>query len=218
MLTKKLPVLPKITENELSSRMLCMKKVLGFYEEQTAHGTRLQNQLRQLKREKALSVDDQEKTVLTFVIKAKEHESVQIRKAQRGLTTQLRMLLANHGGNLTTIPGIGIVLAAKIIAHSSGTGRFANRDKFVRYAGIAPLERSSGKYHRFGKEKRGNRQLHSTFYMAAMLQIQKNPKAKHYYEKKFAEGKTKRQALVCVMKRTACITYGMLNSGEAYRE
>jgi transposase len=41
VLTKKLSVLPKITQNELSSRMLCLKKVLGFYEEQTAHGAQL---------------------------------------------------------------------------------------------------------------------------------------------------------------------------------
>ena len=42
-------------------------------------------------------------------------------------------------------------------------------------------------------------------------------KAKEYYEKKIKEGKSKKQALVCVMKRIACIVYGMLKSGEEYR-
>jgi len=217
VLTKKLSVLPRITRHELSSRMLTVKKVLGFYEEETSQGARIQNQLQQLKREQSLSLDRQEKAVMEYVIKAKEKELHLVRTAQRKLTTQLNKLLENHGGNLTTIPGISTILAAKIIAHSSGTERFANRDKYIRYAGIAPLERSSGKYRRFGRGKKGNRRLNGTFYLAAMLQIQKNAKAKEYYEKKLAEGKTKQQGLICVMKRTACITYGMLKSGEAYR-
>jgi len=51
----------------------------------------------------------------------------------------------------------------------------------------------------------------------ALTQTQWNPKAKVYYQKKIAEGKTKKHALRCVMKRVACILYGMLKSGEAYR-
>ena len=37
------------------------------------------------------------------------------------------------------------------------------------------------------------------------------------HQKKIKEGKSKKQALVCVMKRIACIVYGMLKSGEEYR-
>jgi transposase len=218
VLTKKRALLPKITSSELSSHMLCLKKTVGFYEEQTEYGARLKNQLLQLKREQELSLDKPEKLVLSYVIKTKETELAAIRKVQRELTTQMRVLLTDHGDNLATIPGVGIIAAAKMVAHSSGSSRFANRDKFVRYAGIAPLERSSGKYQRFARGKKGNRNLHTTFYMAALNQIQWNTKAKEYYEKKLAEGKTKKQALVCVMKRTACMIYGMLRSGEAYRE
>ncbi|MCL4386978.1 hypothetical protein M1307_01100 [Patescibacteria group bacterium] len=50
-----------------------------------------------------------------------------------------------------------------------------------------------------------------------MVQLRWNPKAKAYFEKKLKEGKTKNHALKCLMKRTACITYGMLRSGEDYR-
>jgi hypothetical protein len=48
-------------------------------------------------------------------------------------------------------------------------------------------------------------------------QIRWNPKAKAYYQKKITEGKSKKKALVCVMKRIACIVYGMLKNGEEYR-
>src|SRR3954463_1073827 len=64
VLTKKLSLLPRITVNELSSHMLSLKKVVGYYEEQTAQGARLQNQLQQLRREQSLSVDVYERSVL----------------------------------------------------------------------------------------------------------------------------------------------------------
>lgn len=217
VLTKKLAELPKITLNELSSRMLCLKKAPGFYDEQTVHGARLQNQLLQLEREHGLSEDRKEKAIMSYIVKNKKNELKLIKKTQRDLTTQMKVLLSGAGDNLTSMPGIGIILAAKIVAHSNGIDRFSKRDKFVRYTGIAPLERSSGKYRRFFRGKKGNRQLHTTFYLAALTQIQWNPKAKEYYEKKQKEGKTKQQALVCVMKRTACVVYGMLKSGEVYR-
>jgi transposase len=64
----------------------------------------------------------------------------------------------------------------------------------------------------------GNRKLHHTLYLAGMLQLRWNPKAKAYYDKKIREGKTKKHALKCVMKRTACIIYGMLKNGKDYQE
>jgi hypothetical protein len=53
--------------------------------------------------------------------------------------------------------------------------------------------------------------------MIAVGQINHNPKGKEYYRKKLSEGKTKKHALRCVMKRIAMIIYGMLRSGAAYR-
>ena len=127
------------------------------------------------------------------------------------------LLKTAGGGNLVTIPGIETILAGKIIAHAGGIERFQTIDKFIKYAGIAPTEKSSGKSRRYIKSTKGNRKLNTTFYLCALGQIRWNPKAKEYYQKKIKEGKSKKQALVCVMKRIACIVYGMLKSGEDYR-
>ena len=127
------------------------------------------------------------------------------------------LLKTAGGGNLFTIPGIDTILAGKILAHAGGVERFQTIDKFIKYAGIAPTEKSSGKSRRYIKNTKGNRKLNTTFYLCALGQIRWNPKAKEYYQKKVKEGKSKKQALVCVMKRIACIVYGMLKSGEDYR-
>lgn len=116
------------------------------------------------------------------------------------------------------MPGISTVLAAKIVAHTDGIERFKNLDKFIRYAGIAPLERSSGKTKKYIKANRGNRKFNASIYMAALSQRNFDTAAKAYFEKKVAEGKTKKHALRCLMKRVACIVYGMMKNGEVYRE
>lgn len=217
VMTKKLDELPRITAHDLSTTILSLKKIVWFYEEETVHGTAIQNQLHQLKREYLLSMTPEEKAVLHLIIKQKEHEFRQIKKRKKMCEKQLLPLLAHQGKNLLSMKGISTILAAKIVAHSGGIERFHNYNGFIRYAGIAPQEKSSGKTKRHMRTKTGNRNLNTTLYLAALIQIRWNPKAKEYFEKKLKEGKTKKHALKCLMKRTACIIYGMLKSGENYR-
>jgi len=87
----------------------------------------------------------------------------------------------------------------------------------LQYAGIAPKEKSSGREKRHVQNTKGNRSLNTTFYWIALNQVRWHTEAKAYFEKKLKEGKTKKHALRCVMKRVACIVYGMLKSGEEYR-
>jgi len=217
VLTRKLAELPLITPHDLSSHMLVLKKTVWFYEQTTAQGVEIQNQLHQLKREAGLSLDQTEKKTLRMIIAELEKQLKSVRKTQWKCQDQLATLLEKQGKNLTTIKGIKIIIASKIVAHSGGIERFANLDSFIQYAGIAPREKSSGKTKRHSKSKTGSRKLNHAFYLAAMVQLRWNPKAKEYFEKKIKEGKTKKHALKCLMKRTACIVYGMLKSGEDYR-
>jgi len=90
-----------------------------------------------------------------------------------------------------------------MLAYANGIERFAALDKFICYAGIAPKEKSSGKTKRYVQSNKGNRTLNSTLYMIALGQLLWNPKAKAYFEKKLTEGKSKKHALRCLMKRTA---------------
>jgi len=217
VLTRKLPELPKITRHDLSAHMLVLRKTVWFYEQTTAQGVSIQNQLHQLRREVELSSDTTERRILRMIIVDLEKQLKNVRKTQRKCEEQLTILLEKQGKNLTTIKGIKVILSAKIVAHSGGIERFANLDSFIQYAGIAPREKSSGKTKRHSKSKTGSRKLNHAFYIAAMVQLRWNSQAKVYFEKKVKEGKTKKHALKCLMKRTACIAYGMLRSGEDYK-
>lgn len=217
VLTKKLSLLPRIKKEELSLSMFSLKKMVWFYEDLAHQATSLQNQLHQLERERQLSNVLEEKKVLSLIVRSKQQQFNKIRGTQKQAVKELTKLLVSQGKNLTTIKGIKAVLAAKIVAHAGGIERFANLDGFIRYAGIAPIERSSGRTQRHIKNMSGNRRLNSAFYLAAMSQLRWNPKAKEYFDKKVKEGKTKKHALRCLMKRTGCIIYGMLKKGGDYR-
>lgn len=60
--------------------------------------------------------------------------------------------------------------------------------------------------------------MNTALYTIAVTQLHCQEKAREYFGKKISEGKTKKHALRCLMKRIACIVYGMLRTGEKYRE
>lgn len=218
VLTKKLQELPKIQSMQVTTGILVLKKTVWFYEDITVQGAKLKNQLKTILREKDLVRTQTEKKLLSAIEKNIEKELAHIKGQQKELEGQLSIQLKNYGENLTTIPGVSTILAAKIVSHSGDIRRFHSLDGYIRYAGIAPKERSSGKNKRFVKDKAtGNRRLSTTFWIAALNQMQHNPKLKEYYQKKIQEGKTKKRALISVMKQIAATIYGMLRNGEKYR-
>lgn len=218
VLTRKMDRLPKIIPEALDTSNLVLKKLVWYYEEITEHGARVKNQLGPLIRTRALALEKEEKQSLDLIIRLKKSELKKIQSLQKKLKLRMSDLVANMGyANLTTMMGVSVVLASKILAHTGGIERFKRIDQYVKYAGIAPVERSSGKTRKFIKANRGNRRLHATFYLVALSQIRWDGKAKDYFDKKVSEGKTKKHALRCLTKRIACITYGMLKSKEEYR-
>ncbi|WP_345787847.1 transposase [Desulfitobacterium dehalogenans] len=106
-----------------------------------------------------------------------------------------------------------------MIAEIGDIRRFANVDKLARYAGIAPIKYSSAGKGKEQSSKQGNRELHGLFYFLAvsMVTVPKTGKPNQpifysYYQRKISEGKTKPQALVCIMRRLVNIVYGMMKN------
>lgn len=217
VLTRSLSELPKILPDQVAARRLILKKTVWFYEEITERQADIQHQIKQIKRELNLAERRAELRTLRFILKSKEKERENIQKNRKKIVKQFPKLIPKESANLATITGVSDILAAKLVAHTDGIERFKNIDKFIRYAGIAPVEKSSGKTKKFIKANKGNRKLNATFYMVALTQLRFDPRGQEYFAKKVAEGKTKKHAMRCLMKRVACKIYGMMKSGEAYR-
>ena len=129
-------------------------------------------------------------------------------------------LAANHdritaavqasGTTLTTIQGIGVITAARILGHTGPITRFADRAHHASYAGVAPIEASSGQVQRHRLSPRGNRQLNSALHGVAITQQRHPGPGRDYYAKKIAEGKTNGEARRALKRHLADLIYATL--------
>jgi transposase len=115
------------------------------------------------------------------------------------------------GTSVTEIYGVGPVLAAQLIGYSGDVRRFANRDAYASYNGTAPVEFSSGGRVVHRVSQRGNRMLNHAVHMTAITQIrQPATQGRVYFERRVAEGKTKREALRSLKRHVSNAIYRQL--------
>lgn len=137
---------------------------------------------------------------------------------------EIASLMKQLGFQLETMTGIDLVTAAELVAEISDIHRFATPDKLARFAGVAPIAVGSGNKHRHYKSKQGNRELHDILKALAIRQIAvtrtkkepRNPYFHAYYERRMAEGKTKQQAIVCIMRKLVNVIHYLMRTKAAY--
>jgi transposase len=118
--------------------------------------------------------------------------------------------VAASGTTLTDVYGVGPVVAALLVGYTSDIGRFATADHYAAYNGTAPVEYSSGGKTKHRLSMRGNRVLNHAIHMAAVTQIRHDTPARLYYDKKQAEGKTRKEALRALKRRISDVVYRKL--------
>jgi len=117
--------------------------------------------------------------------------------------------LPQKAQKLTVLKGIKSLTAATIYTETKG--KLISAKALASYAGIAPIDNSSGKKVRHRNNKTGNRILNSVFYQLSLHQSLWDEKGKAYFEKKLAEGKTKRHARKCLARQLINIVFKILN-------
>jgi transposase len=136
-----------------------------------------------------------------------------IRRLDRELKTNralIRQAVTASGTTVTNVYGVGPVVAALLIGYTGGIGRFDTADRYAAYNGTAPVEFSSGGKTRHRLSMRGNRVLNHAIHMAAVTQIRHDTEGRVYYDRKLAEGKTKKEALRALKRRLSNVVYRRL--------
>jgi transposase len=123
----------------------------------------------------------------------------QIKVLEKAMLNLVKALMPE----LLEVKGIGVVLAATLLAEAGDVRRFGSQHSFAMFAGCAPVERSSGGCQRRQLNSGGNRRLNRTFHMLAIIRLRLDDATKDYLTKKKAEGKTKRAALRCLKTHLA---------------
>jgi len=118
---------------------------------------------------------------------------------------------------ITSIKGIGISTAVKIIAETGGFYLFNNINQLISYAGLDVIEDQSGKH--VGKtriSKKGNSNLRTALYMPALSAIQHCDKMKDFNERIMKTHSLKKQGVVAVMRKLLILVYTLWKKDEKY--
>ena len=138
---------------------------------------------------------------------------VDIRRLDREIKanrTLIRTAVVAAKTTVTDVYGVGPVVATLLIGYTGDIGRFASADHYAAYNGTAPIEVSSGGKKRHRLSMGGNRMLNHAIHMAAVTQIGHDTPGRVYYDKKQAEGKTKKEALRALKRRISNVVYRKL--------
>ena len=138
----------------------------------------------------------------------------------RGLDAQLRdtkkklaAAVRASGTSLTEVFGFGPASTGTVIGDVTDVTRFPSRDHFASCNGTAPVEVSSGNRKIYRLSLRGNRRINHALHMAAITQIRhRRSDGRAYYERKIAEGKTRKEALRCLKRRISDAVFARLRA------
>ena len=86
-------------------------------------------------------------------------------------TDRLREHVEASGSTLMHTPGIGPMVAARLIARTGPVDRFAIAAAYANYFGAAPIEIASADRTHHRLSRRGDRQLNSALHTIAVIQV-----------------------------------------------
>ena len=119
---------------------------------------------------------------------------------------------------LHTIPGIGMIAAATILAEIGDINRFKSSSALVAFAGIDPTVRQSGEFSSTHNHmsKRGSPYLRHAIFLAATTCSFHNIPLNAYYKKKREQGKHHLTATGAVARKLTSVIYAVLRDGKPY--
>ncbi len=127
-----------------------------------------------------------------------------------GLEQELAGLVRAQAPQLLTLPGCGVLTAAKLIGETANPARFRSEACFAMHAGVAPIPASSGKTDRYRLARGGNRQLNAALHRIAVTQTRLGGLGQAYYQRRRANGDGTMEALRALKRRLARVVFHLL--------
>jgi transposase len=121
---------------------------------------------------------------------------------------------------LTSIPGIGLLTAAVIMAETNGFELIRSKKQLTSYAGLDVKEKESGTSVK-GKpriSKRGNRHLRKAMYMPALSAIRHSERYKAIFVRIVSRNGIKMKGAVAIQRKLLEMTYTVYKTQTPYLE
>jgi transposase len=115
---------------------------------------------------------------------------------------------------LVSIPGIGDLTAAKLLAEVRDFLDFDNSRQLTAYAGLNPRQYQSGSsVHRKSRlSKTGNASLRRSLYMPAIVAMRHNPVIQEFAQRLLDNRKPKMAVVGACMRKLLVLAYGVIKS------
>ena len=125
--------------------------------------------------------------------------------------------LAESYGILTSVPGIGPVTAAALLAWMSELGAIGNRQA-AALIGVAPFARDSGTLKGGRHVTGGRRRPRDVLYMAAMTACMHNAEMAEFYGRLVERGKCHKVAVTAVMRKLIVTANALLRDRRMWED
>jgi len=119
---------------------------------------------------------------------------------------------------LTSIPGVGRIIALYTIVHTHNFTQIYDPRKFSCYCGVAPFKKESGTSLNKGSRVSffGNKKLKAFLNFGAMNAVKYDPQLREYYQRKVNEGKSKMSVLNAVRNKLIHRMFATVKRGTPY--
>jgi len=119
---------------------------------------------------------------------------------------------------LISIPGIGDLTAARLLAECRSLTAFTNVRQLVAFAGLNPRHHQSGTSicKHTAISHRGSASLRAALYMPAIVAKRHNPVLRRFAQRLLDRGLAPKAVVVAVMRKLLHLAYGVLKSGRPF--
>lgn len=129
------------------------------------------------------------------------------------LDRELEALLDRHpdAALIRSLPGMGVVLSAELIAEAGNLSRFRSADALASAAGMAPILKQSGRTRFLRRPSGGNKGLKRVFYQSAFCSLGHDD-SRAFYDRKRREGKRHHQAVIALARRRVNVLWAVVQN------
>lgn len=181
---------------------------------------------------------NKQKTALSNQLHSQQYNMYEIKEVMKQLKTMIRLIdkqlnqtesmirelidqdlvLKSKAENLLTIPGVGLLTVATIIAETNGFYLIENVGQLISYSGYDVVENQSGK--RIGRtkiSKKGNSHIRRILHMPALNVVRLKVGAfKVFYDKLYDRNKIKMKSYVGIQKKILVLLYTLWRTNKPF--
>ncbi|WP_444545650.1 IS110 family transposase [Streptomyces violascens] len=146
-----------------------------------------------------------------FTVRVLAERIEQLGVQARMLEQRLANVIGTHYPRLMDSVGVGPHSAAVLLTVlGDNSERMRGEASFAALCGASPVEYSSGSRCHRRLNRGGNRQANAALHRIVLTRLRWDPRTQAYYERRVAEGKTRREIIRCLKRYVAREVYRLV--------